>query len=333
MINGKKIAVVIPMYNPGNLVLRVLEAIPAEVDLVVVVDDGSTDGSPGLVAGFQDPRIRLVAMERNSGVGAATLRGMEAAAALGAEVLVKVDADDQMDPRRVPLLVRPIVCGRADCAKGNRFFHVDELEQMPLVRRVGNMALSFVCKAATGYWDIFDPTNGFLAMHAKVFEMLNKRRIARDYFFEISLLAELGLHRCVVRDVPIPARYPHEVSHLSVWRALFRFPRRLLALLLRRIWLHHFVQDFGMMAVSLVMGTSLCLVGAVFGISHWLRSARLGMVTPTGTVMLAVLPLVFGFQLLLQALYLDIQSVPRVPVHLEVGDEGQGSTEKNASAP
>jgi len=260
VIGGKKIGVVIPMYNPGALILNVLRAIPTNIDFVIVVNDGSDDGSPELVKTFGDPRVFLISMERNSGVGAATVKGMEAAVNMGAEVLVKMDADDQMDPLFIPSLLRPIFAGKADFVKANRFFHTEELEQMPFFRRAGNMALSFLAKAATGYWDLFDPTNGFFAMHAKVFTLLNKERISPDYFFEISLLAELNLQRCVVRDVPVPARYPHKVSHLSIWRTLKSFPGRLLKVFLRRIWFQHFVNNFGITAVSLLEGPCYFLV-------------------------------------------------------------------------
>ncbi len=310
-----KLAVVIPMFNPGPWVLRVLERVPPEVALLVVVDDGSTDGSPELVAQHPDQRLHLVRLGENLGVGAATWRGFQEAFALGAEVAVKVDADLQMDPQMAVRLAHPVLTGRADLAKGNRFFHTEQLLEMPLLRRLGNMALSFLAKAATGYWNVFDPTNGFLALHRAVFPLLRENAIARDYFFEISLLAELRLHRCVVQDVPLPASYPHNLSHLSIPKALLRFPPRLWRLFLRRIWLQHFVQDFGPAAVSLMAGLLLLGGGAGWGIYNWVKWARMGLFTPTGTIMLAALPIIFGFQLLLQALFLDVLSVPREPVH------------------
>lgn len=124
----------------------------------------------------------------------------------------------------------------------------------------------------------------------------------------------------MVKDVALPASYPHEVSHLSVGRALLSFPFRLLRLLCRRIWLEHFVKDFGLVAVSFLFGLLLFLGGGFFGAYHWYYSAKAGVATPTGTVMLAVLPMVFGFQLLLQALFLDVQKVPTTPVQGELAN-------------
>jgi len=310
-----ELAVVIPMYNPGSWVVKVLEHMPGEVGLVVVVDDGSTDGSPELVQAYKDPRVVLVSMGKNCGVGAATWRGFGEAFARGAKVAVKVDADFQMDPALAPRIAAPVLEGRADFAKGNRFFHSQELWQMPFIRRLGNMGLSFLVKAATGYWNVFDPTNGFIALHRAVFPLLRPSAIAGDFFFEISLLAELGLHRCVVQDVPIPASYPHEHSHLSVRQSFFSFPWRLARLFFRRLWLQHFVQDFGPTALSLLSGLFLCLAGGTWGLYHWVKSAKAGLVTPTGTIMLAALPLIFGFQLLLQAVFFDVASVPKNPIH------------------
>lgn len=318
-----KLAVVIPMYNPGSLICQVLERMPKVVDLVIVVDDGCTDGSPELVRQFSDPRVRMVVMEKNSGVGAATWRGMEEAVQLGADVLVKVDADMQMDPRLVPQIASPVLRGQADFAKGNRFLHTEELVQMPLLRRVGNMILSFLTKAATGYWHVFDPTNGFFVMRSEVFPLLNRGRIARDYFFEISLLAELGLHRCAVQDVPQPASYPHQLSHLSLGRVLLTFPSQLGRAFLRRLWFQHFVQDFGPVAVCLLLGLGLFLGGALFGAYHWALSLKKGVAAPTGTIMLAVLPMVFGFQLLLQALLLDMQATPRTPIYRHIATQAE----------
>ena len=152
------------------------------------------------------------------------LTGYAEAHRLGAEIVVKMDGDGQMDPAQLPALIAPIVRGEADYAKGNRYLHARQLRSMPLLRRLGNLGLSFLTKLASGYWNIFDPTNGYTAIHAALIPLLNKEDIGRRYFFESSMLLELSLLRAVVRDVYIPARYGDETSHLSILKTLRQFP-------------------------------------------------------------------------------------------------------------
>ena len=208
----------------------------------------------------------------------------------------------------------PIIRGGADYAKGNRFVHTRELARMPAPRRVGNTGLSFLVKAASGYWQVFDPTNGFTAIHARALEALDWEGIGERWFFETSMLIELGLVGAVVRDVYMPARYGAEKSSLSIGEALVSFPPRLLARTLRRIWLCHFVQDFTPLALFLLAGALMVGFGTMWGIAHWIESAQTGVPASTGTVMIAVLPLILGTQLLLQSLVLDMQNAPKAPL-------------------
>jgi glycosyltransferase involved in cell wall biosynthesis len=308
------VAVVIPAYQAAAHIQTVLVNIPRFVRHIIVVDDRSPDNTGELVKSWHDTRVHLIVHTHNQGVGGAVLSGYAAALGLGAEIIVKMDSDDQMDPAFLPALVAPILRGEADYAKGNRFFHMRQLRTMPLARRLGNLGLSFLMKLASGYWNIFDPTNGYTAIHASVVPMLDQAAIDRRYFFESSMLLELSLVRAVVRDVSIPARYGDEVSSLSVRNALFAFPARLLRGLMRRLWIQYFVRDFGLFSVFLLAAIALTMFGVLFGAYHWLRSAQLDTGTPTGTVMLAVLPIILGIQFMLQAITLDVQSVPVRPV-------------------
>ncbi|MGH7894627.1 MAG: glycosyltransferase family 2 protein, partial [Candidatus Binatia bacterium] len=233
------IAVVIPAYRAETSIAAVLEGIPDFVRHVVVVDDASPDRTGEIAAASTDPRVKVVVQSENQGVGGATLRGYDEAIALGAEIVAKMDSDGQMDPRELWSIVTPIVDGRADYAKGNRFLHWPELTAMPLRRRIGNAGLSFLTKAASGYWNVFDPSNGYTAIHAAVIPLLDRRKIDPRFFFESSLLIELGVARAVVADVPIPARYGGESSSLSEWNVLATFPRKLLRGLLRRWTIHY----------------------------------------------------------------------------------------------
>ena len=218
------IAAVIPCYRVKRHILGVLGAVPATVDRVYVVDDGCPDGSGDLVASqCGDSRVKVLRHATNQGVGAATLTGYRAALEDGATVIVRLDGDGQMDPALIPRLVRPIADGEADYAKGNRFFELEGLRAMPPLRLLGNSILSFASKLSSGYWNVFDPTNGFTAIHAAVLRQLPLDKLSPGWFFESDLLFRLGTIRAVVCDVPIPARYGDEESSLVVRRVVGEF--------------------------------------------------------------------------------------------------------------
>ena len=312
------VAVVIPAFKAEKHIADVVRGIPDWVETIVVVDDCSPDESARAVERIGDPRVHVLRHDVNRGVGGATWTGYREAVKRGATILVKMDADGQMDPVALPALTAPILRGGADYTKGNRFLHARELRHMPMVRRIGNLGLSFMTKLASGYWRVFDPTNGYTALHARVFEKLDESRIGQRYFFETSLLLELGLHRAVVRDVFIPAKYGDETSNLSEWKSLLGFPPRQLRGFARRVWTQHFLRDFGLMPVFLIGGTLATLFGAGFGAWTWYQSWATQVPASVGTVMLSVLPIIVGVQCLLQALLLDVQAEPKTPVHVDM---------------
>lgn len=310
----EKICVIIPMYRVAAHIQRVIRSLPAWVWRIVVVDDASPDDSARLALDSGDPRVVLVRHEQNQGVGGAVLSGFNRAVELGASVLVKMDGDGQMLPEYLDSMVRPILLGRADYVKGNRFYHTSAITRMPFLRRAGNMALSFLTKMASGYWNVFDPTNGYLAIDAGVYQALEQARIHRRYFFESSMLVELNLARAVVTEVTMPACYAGEDSSLSITRILWEFPFLLSRGFLRRIWFQYFVLDFSVGSLFMVLGALMTLFGLVWGGIWWGNSVLTGKIASTGTVMLAALPLILGFQLILQAIVFDVQNIPRAVV-------------------
>ena len=309
-------AAVIPCYRVEREIQSVLQAIPAYIRHIIVVDDASPDATADLVSASakKDERITLVRHPSNQGVGGAMLTGYRKALELGAQLVVKIDGDGQMDMTYLPRLLQPLIEGKADYTKGNRFRDFKSLQQMPFIRRLGNMGLGFLAKAATGYWNMFDPTNGFHAIRAEVLAQLPLDKLDRTYYFETSMLANLYLIGAVVKVVPMPARHQGEVSSLLVHRILFEFPPRLLATLLRRLVLKNFIYDFSMGSIYLLAGLPLLFFGFTFGIIKWIQYASIGVPAPTGTVMLATLSVLLGIQLLLSAIEIDLRSVPAEPL-------------------
>jgi glycosyltransferase involved in cell wall biosynthesis len=315
-LSGNRIAVVIPSYRVTQHIMGVISQIPAFVWRIYIVDDACPDNSGKFVeTQIKDPRIRVLYHSKNQGVGAAMLTGHVAAIADRAEIIVKMDGDGQMDPAYILPLIAPILAGEADYTKGNRFLHSHQLKTMPVVRQIGNIGLSFLTKFASGYWNMFDPANGYTAIHVSVAALIDTATIDQRYFFESSMLLELGLLGAVVQDVYIPARYGAETSRLSEWHALLDFPWRLLTGFLRRIWIQYFLRDFNLVSLYLLSGLTLLGFGSLFGAYHWWRANHLLIDTPIGTVMLAVLPIILGVQLILQALALDVQNVPSHIIH------------------
>ncbi|RJP49071.1 MAG: glycosyltransferase family 2 protein [Anaerolineaceae bacterium] len=308
-----KIAAVIPAFRVERDIEFVLRGLPHYIKHIIVVDDASPDSTADTVAAAakKDKRIILIQHRQNQGVGGAMVSGFRKAIELGAQVVVKLDGDGQMDPAYIPSLITPLIEGKADYAKGNRFRDFQALQKMPYIRRLGNLGLSFLAKAATGYWSIFDPTNGYFAIRAEVLAQLPLDKIDHRYYFETSMLSYLYMLNAFVLDVTIPARYRNETSNLSIRRSLFEFPVKLLATLLRRIALKYYIYDFSMMSLYLVAGIPLLLFGFIFGITKWVQYAGLNIPAPTGTVMLPTLSVILGIQILLSAIEIDMNSTPR----------------------
>jgi dolichol-phosphate mannosyltransferase len=311
MIEGQRVAVIVPAYRAEAQIPGVLGRMPAFVDRVFVVDDASSDGTGAAVESVQDLRIRLLRHDTNQGVGGAMATGFRAALGEGADVVVKCDADGQMNPQDIGALIRPLLDGAAEYSKGCRFHHASELKTMPTVRRAGNFGLTFLMKLASGYWHVLDPQNGFVAIQREVLSRLRIDRLARDYFFENDLLIRLNALEARVADVPLPSRYGDESSSLKPGRILLGFPLRLIAGFVRRLFWRYVFYDVSPVSVFVLFGSLLFLFGATYGAYHWIWGVIHHQPTQTGTVIVAAVPFILGFQLLLQALVLDIQNSPR----------------------
>lgn len=319
------IAVVIPCYKVTRHILEVLAAIGPEVDAVYCVDDACPDLSGDFIERQNaDPRVKVLRNPQNQGVGGAMITGYQRAVVDGATVIVKIDGDGQMDPGLLPAFVAPILEGEADYTKGNRFWDLTKIRQMPLIRRIGNLGLSFMAKASTGYWDLFDPTNGYTAIHAKVAAHLPFDSISRRYFFETDMLFRLNTLRAVVVDVPMDARYGDETSGLRASKIFFEFLFKHARNLAKRIGYNYFLRDLSVASLELLASMALLSFGAVFGGYHWLHSIRMETSAPVGTIMIATVAVVSGLQFLLAFLGYDIASIPRRPLY-KVLAAGRGS--------
>jgi len=316
MTTNPAIAVVIPSYRVRGQIMDVLDGMPPEVARIFVVDDACPDGSGDHVEEHcSDRRVSVLRNLENLGVGGAVLAGYHAALEWGAEIIVKVDGDGQMDPALLPYFIDPILRGEADYTKGNRFFDLGNIRSMPPVRIFGNAVLSFMAKLSSGYWDVFDPTNGFTAIHADVVRRLPFNRISQRYFFESDMLFRLGTLRAVVVDVPMDARYDGETSNLHVSRVLGPFLRGHLRNFGKRIFYNYFLRDLSIASLELVAGLGLMIGGLAWGAGQWSAGNRIGEPASAGTVMLAALPVILGLQFLLGFLSYDIASVPRRSIH------------------
>lgn len=311
-----KIAAIIPSYKVRAHILSVIAEIGPEVTRIYVVDDCCPEQSGDHVsAHVTDDRIVVIRHAKNQGVGGAVMTGYQAALADGMDILVKIDGDGQMDPAMILEFADPIVAGEADYAKGNRFFNLNKIRRMPTARLFGNAILSLMCKLSSGYWNIFDPTNGFTAIHANAARHLPFEKISRRYFFETDMLFRLNNLHAVVVDVPMDAKYGNEVSNLKISKIAGEFLIKHFRNFLKRIFYNYYLRDMSLASIELPLGLLLLSFGIFYGGYHWMLSIENGVANTAGTVMLAAMPVLMGLQLILSFISYDISSVPRRPIH------------------
>lgn len=314
-----KLAVVIPSYKVRNHILQLIEKIGPEVEKIYVVDDCCPDNSGSFVeANCKDMRVIVVKHEKNQGVGGAVMTGYIAAIQDGMDILVKLDGDGQMDPDLIMDFTRPIAAGEADYTKGNRFFDLEKIRAMPKIRLFGNAVLSLMCKLSSGYWNIYDPTNGYTAIHADVARRLPFTKISRRYFFETDMLFRLNTVRAVVIDIPMEALYGDEESNLRISKIIGEFLTKHTRNFIKRVFYNYYLRDMSLASIELPIGLAFLFFGLSYGSYHWMLAAQAGVSTLPGTVMLSALPVLAGIQLLLSVIGHDVASVPTRPIHKSI---------------
>jgi glycosyltransferase involved in cell wall biosynthesis len=311
MYKNKSITVVIPAYNEEAFINGVITALPDFVDHIVAVDDCSQDRTFDMVGKCNDNRVIALKTHVNQGVGGATVVGYKKALELDTDIVVKMDGDGQMPSGYLPQLLDAIIEDGYAYSKGNRFLHSEALSSMPKHRLFGNIVLTFMNKLASGHWHIFDPQNGYTAIKAEALRSLNFKEIHKGYFFENDMLVQLNLNSYRVKDVSMPARYGDEESDIKLINTSLMFPLLFIKRFFYRIYHKYVLLDFSPIALFLILGLLLFSWGVFFGLYLWIKALITDSYTPLGTLMLVVVPLIVGFQLLLQAVVLDIQETQK----------------------
>lgn len=213
----KRIAVVIPAYCETRLLPKTVQRMPDFVDQIIVVDDGSPDQTFEVADQLAkaDPRVDLIRLGFNYGVGRAISRGYERALELGADIIAVMAADNQMDPDDLLNVIDPILEERADYAKGNRLAH-PQSRKMPPIRRVGTRLLGRMTGAISGFWELDDSQCGYTAISAETLAQVPLDKLYPRYGYPNDLLLRLAeidarLAQPVVRPV-----YADERSGLRV---------------------------------------------------------------------------------------------------------------------
>ncbi len=322
MSSSSKIAVIIPAYKVRSHLKNILARITNEISYIFVVDDHCPEKSYEIAeeVKLQDPRIVVIKHTQNQGVGGAMISGYTAALNTDAVAIVKIDGDGQMPPELITSFTAPILSGKADYVKGNRFYIADFLKDMPKIRLFGNASLSFINKISSGYWNVMDPTNGFTVIHKKVLTLIPLDKVDKGYFFESDMLFQLGILRAVVKDIPMKSIYGQEKSSLNIKKVLKDFPPKYLDRIIKRITYSYFVRDFNACSIELVCGLPLLMFGGFFGAYKWLQHIQSQTTASAGTVMLAGLPVLVGFNLIIAAINFDVTQVPKDPINPYIED-------------
>jgi glycosyltransferase involved in cell wall biosynthesis len=308
VLEGKRVAVVVPAHDEEALFATTIGGIPSLVDRIYVVDDGSSDATAERARAAGDVRVEVISHERNRGVGAATVTGYRRALADGFDVIVVMNGDNQMDPADLPELVRPVARGEVDYTKANRLFTGQAWELIPRTRYLGNAVLSMLTKIASGYWHVADSQSGYTAISQEMLAQLELDRVYTNYGFPNDMLVHLNVWNARVRD--IPSRPVYGVGERSGMRYRHVVPRiswLLLKGFFGRLWEKYVIRDFHPLVFFYAFGFLATLTGVILGaVVVGYRIA--GYPVTVGTVVLIALLVLSGSQFTLFAMWFDMES-------------------------
>jgi glycosyltransferase involved in cell wall biosynthesis len=320
-VGKTNLVVVIPAYKVSRHILPLIELIGPEVSRIIVVDDACPENSGSIVQQYcSDPRVEVLRHKVNLGVGGATKTGIRAAIVSGANIIIKVDGDGQMDPSLIPNFIEPITSRKADYVKGNRFFSIEHINTMPRTRIFGNLILSFYSKLSSGYWNVLDPNNGYIAINSVAARNLPLDKISNRYFFESDMLFRLNLLRAKIVDMPMKSKYGSEKSNLKIIPTIFEFSFKHFQNFVKRIVYTYFIRDLNLASLQLLFGLSLSTFGMTIGARGWWNAYTIGENTNTGTLILTAMSILSGLQLILGFFSYDISNVPKETVSRELSN-------------
>lgn len=306
MVEGKRVAVVVPAFDEELLVAETIRGIPAFVDLIVVVDDHSSDGTAARARAVGDPRVEVIEHAENQGVGAAIATGYGRCRELGVDVTCVMAGDNQMDPGELAALVSPVARGEVDYAKANRLVSGEAWQLIPRSRYLGNAVLSLLTKIASGYWHVADSQAGYTALSLDALRRLDVERLYRRYGFPNDMLVHLNVQNARVRDVP--SRPIYGVGERSGIRVRHVAPR-IAWLLFKGFWWRmkekYVIRDFHPLVFFYVLGILMTVVGFLLGVVVAASRIFGGNEITTATIVLVSLLLVSGTQFTLFAMWFD----------------------------
>jgi glycosyltransferase involved in cell wall biosynthesis len=308
MLEGKRVAVVVPAHNEEGLVAATLQGIPGYVDRVYVIDDASTDETAERARAVEDPRIEVIVHERNRGVGAAIVTGYKRALADRMDATAVMAGDNQMDPDELERLTTPVVRDELDYAKANRLFTGSAWKLIPRYRYLGNAMLSFLTKIASGYWHIADSQAGFTVVSLRTLQLLDLERIYTSYGFPNDMLVHLNVWNARVRDFPSRPIYGiGERSGIRLRRVVPRISWLLWKGFFWRLREKYVIRDFHPLVFFYFLGFLMTTIGLVLGIFETVLRLEGHAITPA-TIVLVALLLISGSQFTLFAMWFDMES-------------------------
>ena len=307
MLDGKTVAVVVPAFEEERLVASTVEGVPAFVDRIIVVDDASSDATAER-AQAADPRVELVRHERNRGVGAAIVTGYRRAREEEVDVTCVMAADGQMDPDDLETLAHAVASGECHYAKANRLFTGQAWNLIPKTRYLGNAMLSFLTKIASGYWHVADSQSGYTAIDLESLRMLDLDRLYERYGFPNDLLVHLNVWNRRVRDYPSRPIYGvGERSGIRLWKVVPTISWLLFKGFFWRLGSKCVIRNFHPLVLFWALGLVLFLAGVALGLAETVLRL-MGNTLPAATIVLVALLVISGLQLLLFAMWFDMES-------------------------